>query len=230
MAPPVRPQPPLDAPPRTILWLLANALDCDALALWCSARVPCDAVETSAELDHGLARCGAFRPRLLVLDPSLGDVSIARALAALRHRWTSHLLILDRRPREGRVLDLLPHLAASYLSRTAGPQALADAIDGILASGQRVIDPAISSRLRRTEHGYKIAESDGKGSIAGLTLRELQVMRLLAQGKSVAACAATLGLAHSTIDNHKARLMKKLGIHKASELTCRAIRDGVIAL
>jgi DNA-binding NarL/FixJ family response regulator len=55
-------------------------------------------------------------------------------------------------------------------------------------------------------------------------------MRLLALGKTVGECAQALGLAHSTIDNHKSRLMKKLNLHKASQLTCRAIRDGLIAL
>src|SRR4029077_6915186 len=51
---------------------------------------------------------------------------------------------------------------------------------------------------------------------------------MLARGDTVRQCAGALGLAPSTIDNHKSRLMKKLGIHKASELTCRAVRDGLI--
>jgi DNA-binding NarL/FixJ family response regulator len=54
------------------------------------------------------------------------------------------------------------------------------------------------------------------------------VMRLLAQGMSVRDCATKLKLAISTIDNHKARLMKKLNIHKASDLTRIAVREGFI--
>jgi DNA-binding NarL/FixJ family response regulator len=83
--------------------------------------------------------------------------------------------------------------------------------------------------LRRTRRGFEFREPV-KGSIAALSERERQIMRLLAQGQSVRECALALGLAHSTIDNHKARLMKKLGVHKISELTCRAVREGLIVL
>ena len=53
-------------------------------------------------------------------------------------------------------------------------------------------------------------------------------MRMLAEGQSVKQCATDLGLSYSTIDNHKSRLMKKLGIHKASEITYQAISQGLI--
>jgi DNA-binding NarL/FixJ family response regulator len=215
--------------PRTVLWLLANALDCEALAMWCHSRILCDGVETVADLDDGLRRCEHWRPRLLVLDPAVHNDAIARTLAALRCSLARHLLILDRRPREGRLVEILNEPAASYLTRTAGPHALAEAISGILQHGRRVIDPALADRVRATEQGLVLDASPG-GSVAGLSLREREVMRLLAQGKTVRECAATLGLAHSTIENHKQRLMRKLGIHKTSELTCRAVRDGLIAL
>jgi DNA-binding NarL/FixJ family response regulator len=48
-------------------------------------------------------------------------------------------------------------------------------------------------------------------------------------GRSVRDCAHQLHLSESTIDNHKTRLMKKLQIHKVTELTHVAIRDGLIA-
>jgi two-component system, NarL family, response regulator NreC len=209
---------------------MTSALDCDAIALWCEARVDCDCVDTAHDLDQGLARCKTLRPTLLVVDPSLGDGAVARSLGALRAGWSNHVLILDRRPREGCLLEVLGEPAASYLTRMAGPAALAAAIASVLERGARVIDPALACQLRSTSSGYAFKPALNGGSVATLTLRELQVMRMLARGKSVSQCAAALGVAHSTIGNHKARLMKKLGIHKASELTCRAISDGLIAL
>jgi DNA-binding NarL/FixJ family response regulator len=116
------------------------------------------------------------------------------------------------------------------LSRTVAPAALAAAIQAILAHGTRVIDSALAPRLRATRSGYEFIEASTPGSVAALTVRERQVMRLLAQGTTVRECAEQLGLATSTIDNHKARLMKKLGLHKASELTCRAVREGLVVI
>ena len=217
-------------PPRTILWLMANGLDSEALGLWCRTHVACDAIETAAEFDKGLRRCDAFRPRLLVLDPAFGEQSVARTMVVVHAKHVGHLLLLDRRPREGRLVEILAEPLASYLSRQAGPQVLAAAIEAIFDHGRRVIDPALAGRVRRTPRGYEFRHTAGPASVAQLSIRERQVMRLLAEGKAVRECAVILGLAHSTIDNHKSRLMKKLGIHKASELTCRAIREGLIAL
>jgi two-component system, NarL family, response regulator NreC len=218
------------AAPRAVLWLLANPIDCDALGLWCKTHVSCDVVETAAELDAGLRRCELMQPRLLALDPTIGEAAMTRAVAALRAGFAGHLLVFDRRPREGRLVDLLDEPGVSYLSRAMAPRDLASAIEGLLDHGARAIDPALAPRLRRTSRGYEFRQSTVAGSVAGLSLRERQVMRLLALGKSVGECAEALGLAHSTIDNHKSRLMKKLNLHKASELTCRAIREGLIAL
>lgn len=224
------PDEPLPGPRPTVFWLLANALDCDALVPWCQSRVPCAQARGAHSLDGGLARCEALRPRLLVVDPALAESATTRCLAALQGELVGHVLVLDTRPREGRLVDLLPEPRASYMSRAAGADELAGAITTILDHGTRVIDPAMASRVRPLHRGLEFIDQAGDGSVALLSVRERQVMRLLAQGKTVRECAALLELAQSTIDNHRARLMKKLGIHKAAELTCRAVRDGLIAL
>jgi DNA-binding NarL/FixJ family response regulator len=214
---------------RHVVWLLANALDCDAYGLWCRSHCTCDSVETCSDLDVGLAHCHLARPALLILDPAVGESAIERAIDALNANAVGRLLVLDCRPVEGRLVQVLDEPAASYMSRRVTSAELAAAIEGILLDGARAIDPAFAGRLRRTRRGFEFREPV-QGSFAALSERERQIMRLLAQGKSVRECAAALGLAHSTIDNHKARLMKKLGVHKISELTCRAVREGLIVL
>jgi DNA-binding NarL/FixJ family response regulator len=218
------------AAPRTILVLMANALDRDVLTNWCQNQIECDGVDGTASLAEGLDFCRRHRPGLVLLDPTGGEDAIPRALTALRHELMHYLLVLDRRPLEGRLIEVLGEPSASYLSRAAGQQALAAAIGEIFKHGRRVFDPALAPRIRLTERGYSFEQSPLNRSIAALSMRERQVMRLLAEGRSVQQCADALGLSHSTIDNHKSRLMKKLGIHKASELTYRAIRDGLLAI
>ena len=61
-----------------------------------------------------------------------------------------------------------------------------------------------------------------------LTPREREVVKLLAEGKTVRAAAADLGLSSKTVDAHKFNLMKKLGIHKKAELVMWAIREKVV--
>jgi two-component system, NarL family, response regulator NreC len=63
-----------------------------------------------------------------------------------------------------------------------------------------------------------------------LTTREREVMKLLAEGKTVRAAAMTLGLSSKTVDAHKFNLMRKLGIHNKAELVMWAIQKRVVKL
>jgi two-component system, NarL family, response regulator NreC len=64
----------------------------------------------------------------------------------------------------------------------------------------------------------------------GLTARERDVLKLLAEGKTVRAAAAVLGLSSKTVDAHKFNLMRKLGIHNKAELVMWAIQKRVVKI
>lgn len=61
-----------------------------------------------------------------------------------------------------------------------------------------------------------------------LTPRELEVAKLIAEGKTVRAAAADLGLSSKTVDAHKFNLMRKLGLHKKAEVVMWAIRAKLV--
>jgi DNA-binding NarL/FixJ family response regulator len=63
-----------------------------------------------------------------------------------------------------------------------------------------------------------------------LTAREREVLKLLAEGRTVRSVAAILGLSVKTVDAHKFNLMRKLGIHNKAELVMWAIRSKVVKL
>jgi DNA-binding NarL/FixJ family response regulator len=63
-----------------------------------------------------------------------------------------------------------------------------------------------------------------------LTSREQEVLKLLAEGKTVRAAATDLGLSSKTVDSHKFNLMRKLGIHKRAELVMWAIQQRVVKI
>jgi DNA-binding CsgD family transcriptional regulator len=63
-----------------------------------------------------------------------------------------------------------------------------------------------------------------------LTAMERQVIRLVSLGCSLPDMAAILGRSMATVDNHRTRGMRKLGVHKAAELTRVAIRLGITSL
>jgi len=63
-----------------------------------------------------------------------------------------------------------------------------------------------------------------------LTAREREVLKLLAEGKTVRAAATVLGLSNKTVDAHKFNLMRKLGIHNKAELVMWAIQKRVVKI
>ncbi len=63
-----------------------------------------------------------------------------------------------------------------------------------------------------------------------LTAREREVLKLLAEGKTVRVAATVLGVSSKTVDAHKFNLMRKLGIHNKAELVMWAIREKVVKL
>jgi DNA-binding NarL/FixJ family response regulator len=88
-----------------------------------------------------------------------------------------------------------------------------------VASGEIVLD----ARLERS------MPLKGEGSGA-LTARELEVLRLICEGKSNKEIASELGLSANTVSVHRANIMDALGIHKTAELVVYAIRSGLVNL
>jgi len=72
------------------------------------------------------------------------------------------------------------------------------------------------------------ADWGAEASKGALTGREQEVLKLLAQGRTVRATAAVLGLSIKTVDAHKFNLMRKLGIHNKAELVMWAIQKRLV--
>ncbi|MEM9185876.1 MAG: helix-turn-helix transcriptional regulator [Planctomycetota bacterium] len=98
-----------------------------------------------------------------------------------------------------------------------------DAISEVKVSQPLTAAEATKDVARR---GIACGAADDR-RLASLTRRERQVLELVAGGASVRECAASLSIAVSTVDNHKSRLMRKLGVRKSSELVRFAFRVGI---
>lgn len=213
----------------SLLLILANTLDCQTFSMIFSAHRRALLLEATADVEFGLARCRRLSPQILVIDPKASQDIIQQSVEMLNQCLTRHVVLLDDRVHEGRLHKILKQPMTSYLTRHSSWEDLMSALLRIADHGDRMFDREISGRITRSTQGLRLRQN-GHPSIADLTARELQVMGLLAQGQSVRDCAKHLNLSASTIDNHKSRMMKKLKLHKATEITHVAIRDGVITI
>ena len=109
---------------------------------------------------------------------------------------------------------------AGYMNKNAAPFELINAVRRI-ALGKKYISPEIAEKLL-------INIDSGKKPHELLTNRELEILKMLAEGKTVTQIAQTLSSALTTISTHRGRILEKLGLSTNSELTRYAIAHNII--
>jgi DNA-binding NarL/FixJ family response regulator len=182
-----------------------------------AAAAPEDAVPTARQ----------FLPNLLLLDAALSAPPVFQLAESLRAAVPDvRLVLLDDTVRPWRVCRALEAQAAGYWTKQASFAQLAAAV-GKAAMGQTAFCPEVAPHLVSAGGGLRFDPPQGL-PLSALSVREREVFARLAVGRSVAQCAAELGLAANTVENHKTRLMRKLGVHNRVELVRQAMVAGFV--
>ncbi len=160
---------------------------------------------------------------VLVLDLCLPDRSgldvLAHARAALPLR---PVLILSMEREEEFAMRALRGGASGYLEKRSAPEQLVSAIKRV-TQGKKYLSSELAERL--------VLELDQGGADRPhdlLSQREFEIFLAIAGGKPVSAIAAGLGLSVKTVNNHRARILVKLGMKSTAELVRYAIRYQLI--
>lgn len=160
-------------------------------------------------------------PDVIVLDlrmPGPGGLEILRRVS-LAVPGTP-VLVLSMLLDEEFVASAFRGGAMGYLTKDAAPAHLVEALDNVLAR-RRYVSPAISSELADNP------DRDLPDLVALLTPRERQILELIVEGMTNRRAAEALGIAHKTVDTHRVRLMRKLGIHDQTSLVRYALSHGI---
>jgi len=156
-------------------------------------------------------------PQLIVMDcalPNMGGLDATRRI--LEKFPETHILMLSMHSEDTWVHQALDAGAHGYILKSAVDMELVTAIRRVVA-GEIVLDPQVS----RTTN----LKGEGKSR---LTVRELEVLKLIVAGKSNKEIAIDLDLSANTVAVHRANIMDALGIHKTAELVVYAIRSGLV--
>jgi DNA-binding NarL/FixJ family response regulator len=160
-----------------------------------------------------------LKPQVILMDCALpGENGITAARNILQSLPETAILMLSMHSEETLVRQALEAGARGYVLKNAGDLDLAAAIRKVL-EGDIVLDPQVK----------RVESLKGERS-AGLTARELEVLQLIAMGKSNKEIASDLDLSVNTIAVHRANIMNALGLHKTAELVVYAIRNGLVNL
>jgi DNA-binding NarL/FixJ family response regulator len=171
----------------------------------------------------------AIDPDVVLLDPWLDGLGPFALLSKLREAApNTSFLFLEDEVQEVHVRLALKQHADGFLTKSCRFSEVRQAIQNAL-HGQSAYCTEVKRYVLHTSRGLRFNRAAISSPLATLTQRELEITILLAQGFSVREIASELDTAVSTIDNHKSRLMRKLGVHKVVDLATMAVREGLLS-
>ncbi len=178
-----------------------------------------EAVEKAIEL----------KPDVAVVDigmPELDGVEVTRQIREAVPN--TKVLVLTMHESDHMVHRALDAGAHGYVLKSDLTDSLPKAVSAV-ADGKRFLTPKISEIVLEGFLKTKGRHLRGERAGARGTPREIEIIRLLAEGKSNKEIATSLGIAVRTVETHRARIMLKLGLHSLAELIHYAIRQGIIS-
>jgi two-component system, NarL family, response regulator NreC len=184
-----------------------------------------DVVAETGTLDEALAVGRLLAPDVLVMDLELLAGADDQTSLALRQlASTTGLLFLTVQDSPENLEKAIGGGARGYMLKNSVPAQLVAGIRQVAQQDEQT--PGALSLLTPDLKALAASNSYARASV--LTLREQEVMRLLAEGRTVREVAAELSLSIKTIEAHKLNLMRKLDIHNRTSLIESAVRMGLL--
>jgi DNA-binding NarL/FixJ family response regulator len=168
-------------------------------------------------------RCdGELQPDVVVLDIALPGVSGIEILRRIVARRPDACILMFSMYQDGIYASRAINAGArGYLSKASAPDLLVEAVRCV-AAGQRYLSPDVEHAMtKQSSTENQLAES--------LSTRELEVLRMLAQGYGVEEIGERLGLSPKTAANHQSSIKQKLGANSALQLILIAQQFGLIS-
>jgi DNA-binding NarL/FixJ family response regulator len=188
-------------------------------------------IEVAGEAADGLEAVDAVRlckPDVALMDirmPILDGLEATRRIVALG--TATRVLILTTYDLDEYVFAALRAGASGFLLKDRPPEELLAAI-GVVAGGEALLSPSVTRRLVE-EFARRPGAEDAPPELAELTPRELEVLRLVARGRSNREVAEALVLSEATVKTHVGSVLGKLGLGDRVQAVVFACEHGVVA-
>ncbi|MEU9204413.1 response regulator transcription factor [Streptomyces sp. NPDC048332] len=189
-------------------------------------------LEVAGECGDGrtaVEMAGRLRPDVVVMDirmPVLDGIEATRLLAGAGVRHPAKVLVVTTFNLDEYVYEALRAGASGFLLKDAPPVHLLHGIRTV-QTGAALLDPEVTRRLVG-RYAARIRPGDGTPDDIPLTPRELEVLRLIADGFSNSEIAVTLLISQETVKTFVSRILAKLGLRDRVQAVVYAYRQGLV--
>ena len=201
-----------------------HALVRDGLKTVLDAEADLEVVAEAADGAEAVERAVAGDIDLAILDISMPRMTGLQAARELSHRLPElRLLMLSMYDNERFLFEALRAGASGYVLKSGADDEIVEACRAAMRGESFLYPSAVNTLVRDF-----LARPEQESDYDPLTPRELEVLKLIAEGKTSKEIAQTLVLSIKTVERHRADILRRLGMRDRVDLTRYAIRRGLI--
>lgn len=175
--------------------------------------------------EEGVRLCADQAPDVVLMDlvmPGMNGVEATRQIKQQSPR--TQVIVLTSYHEDEHILPAIRAGALSYLLKDVSPAELLDAVRKA-ARGETTIHPRVAAKMMQALHGPGEKEEN---SFADLSRREIEVLRLIAEGMPNAAIAEALFISEKTVKSHVGNILSKLHLADRTQAAVYAWRSGLV--
>ncbi|HEY2938096.1 MAG TPA: response regulator transcription factor [Gaiellaceae bacterium] len=192
------------------------------------AQKDIDVVGEAADGHEALALARELEPDVVLMDVRMPDLDgIEATQRLLESNRSPRVLMLTTFDLSEYVYQAMKAGASGFLLKDVRPEQLAEAVR-VVAAGEALLAPAITRRLIEEFVHRPPPGARAPAELAQLTDRELEVLKLVAQGHSNAQLAATLFLSEATVKTHVTHILAKLNLRDRVQAVVLAYESGLV--
>jgi len=181
-----------------------------------------EVVGEAADGDEAIAMAADLAPDVVMMDLAMPNVDGIEATRRITQaRSATKIIALTSFATDDKVFPAIQAGAAGYLLKETDPADLAEAIRKV-HRGEPILHPSVAARLMR-----EVAAAEPRAYRADLTVRELEVLRLIAAGRSNKEIARDLSVAEKTVKTHVSNVLSKLGVADRTQAALYAVQHGL---
>lgn len=176
---------------------------------------------------EAIHKIGLTKPDVLVLDLMMTNLNGLEVLLQVKKiSPATHTIVFSMQSADAYIVEALRAGAAGYVLKDTGPAEIVTAIHSVLR-GNRYLSERLSERLEAAELRVEDAPLD---LYQTLTTREREILQMVAEGRSSIEIGDKLVISPRTVEIHRSKLMKKLGLRNQAELIRYTIKRGILSI